>query len=38
MWRTRARWVVLLPSAIRGMNQRVPDADETWNIYQWELV
>jgi peptide/nickel transport system substrate-binding protein len=31
-------WVVLLPSAIRGMNQRAPDADETWNIFQWEMT
>jgi ABC-type transport system substrate-binding protein len=30
-------WVVVFPSAVRGMDHRAADADQTWNIYAWEL-
>jgi peptide/nickel transport system substrate-binding protein len=30
-------WVLVFPSAVRGMNLRAADGDQTWNVYAWEL-
>jgi peptide/nickel transport system substrate-binding protein len=30
-------WPVVFPAAVKGMNLRAADADQTWNIYMWEL-
>ena len=28
---------VTFPATVKNMDLRVPDADQTWNIYAWEL-
>jgi peptide/nickel transport system substrate-binding protein len=30
-------WPVVFPAAVRGTSLRAADADQTWNIYAWEL-
>ena len=30
-------WVNLLPAAVQGIDMRSGNAEQTWNIYQWEL-
>jgi hypothetical protein len=30
--------VIVLPAAIRGIDVSAPEAEPTWNMYQWELL
>jgi hypothetical protein len=30
--------VIVLPAAIRGIDVSAPEAEPTWNLYQWELL